>query len=252
MPDDAASWEELGKTTPQTECREGYVVVHRFHAQDYVCVTISAAEMWVRHGMGEISGNATGTNAINPVNPLTRCDAGFIAVFVIDAQKYSCIMEETAQEWIEQEIAEIHDPESYIMEKISYKETQQKIHDINQQIKEFKVKLQDKQAEMKKSYDRKYAEALEESKAEEKKATKDYNERPGMTKEEISKKIILIRDQYESAKDDLLQEKQQELERLEDEYENKIKSIIDSYQFDPDIKIVWNSAKSSYEASSQN
>lgn len=247
-PDDAVSWEELGETTPQTECREGYVVVYRFHAKDYVCVTMSAAEMWIRHGMGEISGNSTGTNAINPVNPLTDCETGFIAVFVMDAQKYSCIMEETAQEWIDQGIAEIHDPESYIMEKISSKETQQKIHDINQQIKEFKFELQDKQAQLKKSYDRKYAEALEESKTEEKKATKDYSERPGMTKEELSKKIILIRDQYESAKDDLLREKQQELERLEYEYENKIKSIVDRYQFDPDIKIVWNSAKSSYEA----
>jgi len=53
-PDDKLSYEEFGKTDANTQCREGYVVVHRFHANDYACVTESTAEMWILHGMGEL------------------------------------------------------------------------------------------------------------------------------------------------------------------------------------------------------
>ena len=247
-PDDAVSWDELSETSPDTDCRDGYVVVYRFHAQDYVCVTESTAEMWIRHGMGEISGNATDTSSFNPVNPLTNCDTGMVTVFVIESENYSCIMENTAKEWVEQGIAEIHDPESYIMDKISDKEAQQKIYEINEQIREFNLELQQKQADLKTEFDKKYAKALEDSKAAERQATKDYNERPGMTKEELSKTIISIREEYDDAKDKLLQEKLDALKSLEDEHEKTVKRFVDEYQFDSDIKIVWNSAQSSYEA----
>lgn len=247
-PDDAVSWDELGETSPDTDCRDGYIVVYRFHAHDYVCVTESTAEMWIRHGMGEISGNVTDTVSFNSVTPLTNCDVGLIPVFVIESENYSCIMEDTANQWIEDGIAEIHDPESYIVDKINDKEAQQKVYDINEHIREFKFELQEKQAELKKEYDKKYDETLEESKNAERQATKDYNERQGMTKEELSKKIISIREEYRDTKDGLLQEKQYALQRLEDTYESKIKDYVDSFEFEPDIKIVWNSAKSGYEA----
>jgi len=51
-PDDVTSWEEMQRTNENTECSEGQIVVHRFHADDYVCVTMETAEMWIRHGMG--------------------------------------------------------------------------------------------------------------------------------------------------------------------------------------------------------
>ncbi len=41
------------ETTPETQCREGYVVIYRFHTKDYACVTESTAELWKRHGIGE-------------------------------------------------------------------------------------------------------------------------------------------------------------------------------------------------------
>jgi hypothetical protein len=61
-PDDKLSYEELGKTDANTQCREGYVVIHRFHANDYACVTESTAEMWVLHGMGELPFSQISTN----------------------------------------------------------------------------------------------------------------------------------------------------------------------------------------------
>ena len=73
-PNDKISWNDLGKTSPDTECRNGYVVVYRFHANDYVCVSMSTAEMWIRHGMGEITGNQDMQSNTNSVTPLTRSE----------------------------------------------------------------------------------------------------------------------------------------------------------------------------------
>lgn len=51
-PKDTSSWEELSETNPNTKCRDEYVLIYRYHAEDYVCVTEYTAEMWQRHGMG--------------------------------------------------------------------------------------------------------------------------------------------------------------------------------------------------------
>ncbi|MFB5620825.1 MAG: hypothetical protein ACE5RC_06825 [Nitrosopumilus sp.] len=53
-PFDKISWEDLGKNDPNTECRQGQVLVYRTHADDYVCTTEHTAEMWVRHNMGNV------------------------------------------------------------------------------------------------------------------------------------------------------------------------------------------------------
>jgi hypothetical protein len=247
-PNDAVSWDELGKTTPDTECRKGSVVVYRFHANDYVCVSISTAEMWIRYGMGEITGNSTTIVDANKVTPLTRCDDGFAVVYVLESGKYSCVMQDTADSWTEQGIAEIHDPQSYIMEKIQDKDTSVKILEVNSQLKKFDDELVQKQADLKIAYDQKYADALEQSKANEKKAIKDQSERPGMSLEELSTKIMQIRKQYDSTQDQLLQEKISDLKTLEDTYKETVKNFVDIYELDPHLKIVWNSDLSKYEA----
>lgn len=55
-PDDEFAREALGRTKADIQCRDGFVVVHRFHANDYACITESTAEMWIQRGMGEIPG----------------------------------------------------------------------------------------------------------------------------------------------------------------------------------------------------
>lgn len=248
-PDDTVSWDELGKTNPNTECRNGYIVVHRYHTNDYVCVTKSTAEMWVQHGMGEITGNSTNTQSPDySVTPLTKCNDGYTVIFTIETEKYSCVLEETANDWVKQGIAEIHDVQSYIQGQINNKEATLEVQTINQQIQEFKNELEGKKAELKKTYDKKYDDALAKSKQDEKNAIKDYNERSGMTEKELSNKILQIRKQYESQQGDILQEKIQALKDLEDLYHQKAQDYVSSYDLDQYIKIVWNSGSSSYEA----
>ena len=246
-PDDVTSWDELGKTTSDTECRKGSVVVYRFHANDYVCVSMSTAEMWIRHGMGEINGNSTASN-VDSVTPLTKCDEGLAVVYALESGKYSCVLQETADLWIAQGIAESHDPQSYILDKIQDKEVSVIIQEINQKLEEFDDDLALKQADLKDAYDKKYSEALKQSKNDEKNAIKDQSERTGMTIEELSTKIMQIRKKYDSTQDNILQEKIVALKILDDTHKENVKKFADTYEFDPYVKIVWNSELSKYDA----
>jgi hypothetical protein len=250
-PDDAISWEDLGKTTPDTECRKGSVVVYRFHANDYVCVSMSTAEMWIRHGMGEITGNSTASN-VDSVTPLTKCDEGLTVVYALESGKYSCVLQETADSWISQGIAESHDPQSYILDKIQDKDVSAIIQEINQKLEEFEDDLALKQADLKDTYDKKYADALAQSKNDEKSAIKDQKERPGMTKEDLSTKIMQIRKKYDSTQENILQEKIAALKKLDEIHKENVKKFADTYEFDPYVKIVWNSELSKYDAVKKN
>jgi hypothetical protein len=250
-PDDVISWENLGKTTPDTECRKGSVVVYRFHANDYVCVSMSTAEMWIRHGMGEITGNSTASN-VDSVTPLTKCDEGLTVVYALESGKYSCVLQETADSWIAQGIAEFHDPQSYILDKIQDKDVSVIIQEINQKLEEFDDDLALKQAELKEKYDKKYADALAQSKNDEKSAIKDQKERPGMTLEELSTKIMQIRKKHDSTQENILQEKIASLKILDDVHKENVKKFAASYEFDPYVKIVWNSELSKYDAVKKN
>ncbi|MFB5609450.1 MAG: hypothetical protein ACE5Q5_04420 [Nitrosarchaeum sp.] len=251
-PQDVISWTDLGKTTPDTECKKGSVVVYRFHANDYVCVSMSTAEMWIRHGMGEIPGTSVTQSKSNTVTPLTKCDAGFTVIFALESGKYSCIIQDTANSWIEQGIAEKHDPQSYILDKIQDKDVSVIIIGINKKLQEFDNDLALKQAELKKNYDKKYADALAKSKEDEKMVVKDHSERPGMSKEELSTKIIQIRKKYDSTQDSILQEKMESLKKLDDAHKENVKKFADSYNLDPYVELIWNSNLSKYEAIKRN
>lgn len=252
-PDDVVSWEELGKTNPNTECRKGYVVVYRYQSSDYICVTTYTAEMWIQRGMGEISGNSENTQSPDyTVTPLTQCREGHKVIFLTETRKYSCVLEVTANEWIKNGIAEFHDSQSYITDQIYGKETLLRIHSINSQIQELDAELEAKKLELKKTYDIKYDEELTKSKQDEKKAIKEFNERSDMTEEELSRKILLIRNQYESQKENLLQENIDSLKNLEESHMKKLTEFVSNYDYDQYIKIVWNSAKSSYETVHRN
>ncbi|MCA9811375.1 MAG: hypothetical protein KC483_00750 [Nitrosarchaeum sp.] len=249
-PDDAVSWEELGKTNPKTECMEGEIVVYRFHANDYVCVTISTAELWIRHGMGEITGisNDVATSRYEQsVSPITRCDDGLVVVFVLESKKYSCIIEDTANTWVQDGIAEFHDPEDYILESIERKDAFVKIGEINQQIRDMEKQHENRKLELKQRYDVKYDEIQQEAKASEETTIKRFND-GNMSKEEMSKKIIDIREDLESDKEKILRDKVNDTKMLEREHEKRMSDFANDYEFNPYIQVTMNSGRTGYEA----
>ena len=251
-PDDVVSWEDFGKTTPDTECRKGSVVVYRYHASDYVCVSMNTAEMWIRHGMGEISGQSSSKSTEKSVTPLTKCDEGLVVVYALESGKYSCVLQETADSWLTKGIAEKHDPESYILDQIKDKDVSLTIIEVNQKIQRFYDDLAIKQAELKTQFDKKYDDALLQSKLDEKRAIKEQSERPNMSKEELSNKIIQIRKQYDSTKDSIIQEKLDALKELDKATDKNLEEFAQTYELDPYVKVVWNSLFSKYEAVKKN
>ena len=253
-PDDETSWEEKRRTNQNTECREGQTVVHRFHADDYVCVTVETAELWIRHGMGEILGDwqrsstAASQDIVQSVNPLTRCDEGFSVVYGVETQKYSCVMDETANKWAEQGIAEFPDPEEFIMKSIERKESLLKVEEINQQLLDMRDELEDKKVALKKQYDIIYDDMLSESTKAEKDAIKEYRENSDSTKEYLAKMIESIRDQLQSDKEDILKDKIKDTKKLERDFKKKMTEFAQNYDDHPYIQIIQNSSSIGYEA----
>ena len=254
-PNDSISWEEFGQTNAETECIEGKIVVYRFHARDYVCVTISTAELWIQRGMGEITGKDEDmfnekSNILHEkqsVSPITRCDDGFRVVYTLDAEKYSCVLEDTANRWINEGIAEIHDPEDYIMQSIEKKEAHLRIEEINQKIRHIENGLEEEKLELKKRYDLIYDEIQLESKQAEKAAITDFND-GNISNEQLSRKISDIREDLESDKEKILRDKVNDVKKLERTYEKKMQNFIQEYDLDPYIKIVLNSGNLGYNA----
>ena len=69
-PFDKTSWDDT-KTNSDTECRTGYVMVHRTTVNDYVCTTKSTSEMWIRHNIGKlVSGIDNDTTNIDDIEKL--------------------------------------------------------------------------------------------------------------------------------------------------------------------------------------
>ena len=247
-PDDETSWEEMQRTNQNTECREGQIVVHRFHADDYVCVTMETAELWIQHGMGEITGEYGDVifNDAQSVTPLTRCDDGFVVVYSNETEKYSCIMENTANKWAEQGIAEFPDPEEYIMKSIEKKEVSLEVDEINLQIREMQNELEDNMIALKKQYDTRYDELQSESKETEKKILKDYKDSE-TSKKDLSRIINSIREQYESDKEDVLKDKIKDIKKLEREHKNRMMQFAQNYHH-PYIQVILNAGSTAYEA----
>ena len=250
-PNDVTSWEDLGRTNENTECREGYIVVHRFHAQDYVCVTVNTAEMWIRHGMGEILGTSPSlpSQKQQTVTPLTNCDEDFRVVYNVETLKYSCVQETTAEDWVEQGIGEIHNPEDYIMQSIEQKENIVLVEEINLQIIEIQNEFDEKLSQLKDDYDKKYKTVEDELKTAERELVVKYNEEDSeLTKEELSSKIIILRDRFESEKEKVLEDKIDDAEKLGKNYEKKMIQFIEKYESEPYVEFVTKSGPLNYKA----
>ena len=249
-PDDETSWEDVKRTNQNTECREEQIIVYRFHADDYVCVTMETAEMWIRHGMGEITGDSIDDDPrdIQSVTPLTRCDGGFRVIYNNETKKYSCISEDTANKWVDQGIAEFPNPEEYILKSIERKESSMEIEEINQQIREILNELEGEKITLKKQYDVTYDGLLSESREAEKSAIQDYNEDSDASKEELSETINYIREKYELDKKDILKDKIKDIKKLEREFKNKMTKFVQNYNDHPYVQIISNSGYIGYMA----
>lgn len=252
-PNDKYAYESL-ETSPDTDCRPGYVVVHRLTNNDYACITESTAEMWERHGIGEIIDTeaviydeASLTPTI-PTNPATKCKERHIVIYHYEAKAYGCVLESVAQTWIAEDKAEIHNLTEFILSKDKQKDVKNQVYEINQEILDIYDNNVLEQIQLKKHFDLMYQEADKSAYKQEKELLLGFNSDGQMSKEELAIQIMQVRDNNELNKEQILEDKVEALEDLKLELHKELQSMANGFDENPDIKIVWDSDNEKFYA----
>lgn len=250
-PNDKYAYESL-ETSSDTNCRPGYVVVHRVANNDYACITESTAEMWERHGIG----NVVDTEAVIydensltptiPTNPGTQCKDRHIVVYHFEAKAYGCVLESVANTWIEEDLAEIHELTQFILDKDEQKEIDNQIYEINQEINAIYENNILEQIQIKKKYDLMYLDADKIASQEQKGLLDKFYSEDEMSKEELSISIMKVRENNELSKEKILEDKSQALEDLKSHLHRKMQQMASEFEDNSEIKLVWNSSAEKY------
>ncbi len=199
-PDDNASREALGMSDSGTECRVGYVLVHRYNEDDYVCVTDRTAEMWQRHKMG-------------------------IAV--------------------DRDIRAT--PDTISIQQMNHDRMQEKVTSVNSKIQRMHDVNETKKDEMDKKYDLMVMDMGAQQKDEEKKILVNLTNDKISTKN-FSDQMEDIRSKYDELEKTMIKEKFQILEIVEKSYKRELNLLVDRYDDDPEMDVIWNSDRRSYNA----
>lgn len=255
-PGDEYSAKHGSNASPDMQCRPDYVVIHRTSQNDYICIQESTAEIWERHEMGiivdkdqedtEIDGNSMIQNVIT--NPGTQCKDGYMVLYHISESNYKCVSESTAENWLDEGIGEVHDLLQYIAGKDQYKIVLDEVYEINQEISE----IDEEYSGVIDKLEAKYEDILREAKNSSKQAEKDlideFHATETITKDELSRKIIAVREDLESEKEKITNDELNAITDLESELKDTLLGVAKKYENDPDIEVVWNTEKSMYEA----
>ena len=256
-PEDEYSAKHGSNASPDMQCRPDYVVVHRTNQNDYVCIRDSTAEIWERHEMGTIvdkdeeneiliDENSMVQNVVT--NPGTQCKEGYTVLYNLSESNYQCVSESTAEDWLDEGIGEVHNLLQYISDKDQYKITLDEAYEINQKI----LRIGEEYALKQDRLEAKYRDILNDAKSSARQAEKDlldeFHASETMTKDELSHKIIDVREDLEYEKEKIANDKLDAIADLELELKDTLQDLAKKYENDPDVEVIWNTEKSSYEA----
>ena len=254
-PDDEYSANHGSNASPYMQCRSDYVVVHRTNQNDYVCIQESTAEIWERHEMGKIidkeekiqvDENSMVQNVAT--NPGTQCIDGYTVLYHITESNYQCVSESTAEKWLSAGTGEVHDLLQYISGKDQYKIILDEVYEINQEILSIDEEYDLKQIQLEAKYEDILTDAKNFSKQAEKDLLSEFHASQTMTKDDLGKKIIVVRDNLELEKENIIKDKSNAIISLESELKDMMLDVAKKYENDSDIEVIWNTAKSTYEA----
>ena len=255
-PEDDYAAKHGSNASSDMQCRSDYVVIHRTNQNDYVCIRESTAEMWQRHEMGMIvdkeneeiliDENSMIQNVVT--NPGTQCKDGYTVLYNISESEYKCVSKPTAESWLDEGIGEVHDLLQYISGKDQYKKILDEVYEINQEILRIDEEYALKQTQLKVEYDDILLDAKNSSRQAEKDLLDEFHASDIMSKDELSRKIIDVRDDLESEKEKISKDKLNTVTDLESELKDTILDITKRYENDPNIEVIWNTEKSTYEA----
>jgi len=255
-PEDEYAAKHGSNASADMQCRPDYIVVHRTNQNDYVCIRESTAEIWERHEMGTIVNkeneeipideNSMVQNVVT--NPGTQCKEGYTVLYNISESRYKCVSESAAENWLDEGIGEVHDLLQYISGKDQYKIILDEAYEINQGILGIDEEYALKQVQLKAKYDDILQEAKNSARQAEQDLLDEFHASDVMTKDELSRKIIDVREDLESEKEKIANDKLNAIADLESELKDTMLDVAKRYENDPNIEVIWNTEKSTYEA----
>jgi len=254
-PDDEYSANYGSNASLDMQCRSDYVVVHRTNQNDYVCIQESTAEIWERHEMGKIVGkeekiqvdkNSMVQNVAT--NPGTQCLEGYTVLYHITESNYQCVSESTAEKWLNAGTGEVHDLLQYISGKDQYKIILDEVYEINQEISSIDEEYGLKLVQLETKYEDILKDVEKSAKQVEKDLLSEFHASQTMTKDDLGKKIIVVRDNLELEKKNIIQDKSNAIIFLESELKDMMLDVAKKYENDSDIEVIWSTVKSTYEA----
>jgi hypothetical protein len=253
-PQDEYSAKHGSNTSSEMQCRPDYVVIHRINQNDYVCIRELTAQIWERHKMGiivdkeeiQIDENSMVQNVLT--NPGTQCKKGYIVLYNISESKYQCVSESTAERWLNDGIGEVHDLLQYISGKDLYKIVLDEVYEINQDILRIDEEYAFKQVQLDSKYDDILKEAKNSARQAEQDLLDEFHASETMTKDELSRKIIDVRENHESEKEKIAKEKLDAISDIETDLKDAMLDVVKKYENNSDIEVIWNTEKSMYEA----
>ena len=164
-------------------------------------------------------------------------------MYIIDKSEYQCVPESDASEdRIKNKTAESHTLIDYILGKDKTKIYEDKIYEINQEVKRIFVEYDLKKEEVETKYKEDIDKENEFAKEEMQMIIGQYEKNEGtgnFTKEYVTKIILDIRNSNEENKEKLLEEKIKAFEELEEELKKTLLKAVREYERNPDINVDW-------------
>lgn len=232
------------------DCDEGYVKVSRVTSGNNACVDEKTAKKWASSGVRgimifdeKIAENDEGVLPLSDVktNPGTKCEDEFQVVYSIESSEYQCVSDSDAREMIQNGTAEIHTLLQYVLSKDKQKTIEDAIYQINQEIIKINEEYDDKMIKLNSKYSDSFENEDILSKKQMQDIIRDYksNEDGNLTKQDVDRVITQIRENNDSNKKRILDEKLEEVNRLENELKDRILETVKGYENNPGIDVDW-------------
>ena len=184
----------------------------------------------------------------------TECRQEHVLVYRTNADDYVCTTEQTAEMWVRHNMGNLVN-ETFLESKdsVSVKQFKQdrivkKVENLNSEINIMQKHYEKKLSDTKIRYNSIFTNLKFEQNGEEKKLIAKFNSNDKMSKKTFTVNILDIQEKYVQLEVNVVDEKLRILELLENQYQTGVHNFVKNYEFDSEIKIIWNSQNPVFHA----
>lgn len=223
-----------------TECQDGFVLVSRVTSDMFSCVDESVAKKWMDNGVtGIVIFDMDMPFSDVQTNPGTKCDENqHKVIYDTVASEYRCVLESEVNKMIQQGIAQDHTLIDYIEQKDRLKQYDDIIYEINQKIQKITKEHDSKLKSLELRYDDQIQNEDLIAKQAMQEIINDYAT-GDITKDDVSNQIFQIKKNSEKIKEQLLDEKSKDANKLELQKKEEILKAVSGYEGNTDLNVNW-------------